>query len=88
MAHGFGIKFITHEKEKSCKIKDILNRNMEAEDKKAGIFIGPEGGFTDDEIESAKNFNIKAVKLNNRVLRAETAAFTALTIFLYEMEDL
>ena len=42
--------------------------------KQIGIFIGPEGGWTDQEIEAAKTNNIKIASLGNLTLRAETAA--------------
>ncbi|MFA6497570.1 MAG: RsmE family RNA methyltransferase [Patescibacteria group bacterium] len=41
------------------------------------LFIGPEGGFTDSEIEKTKGANTKVVQLGSLVLRAETAAVVA-----------
>ncbi len=49
---------------------------------KAAIFIGPEGGFSPDEQTLLKGYaNIVAVSLGPRVLRADTAALAALTIW-------
>lgn len=42
-----------------------------------GIFIGPEGGFENAEIEAAKNADAKIISLGKRILRTETAAITA-----------
>ena len=43
------------------------------------IFIGPEGGFTQQEIHLLSHFkNSTAIKLSGHILRAETAALTAL----------
>lgn len=39
----------------------------------ATLLIGPEGGFTDDEEESARAAGFQAVKLGPRILRTETA---------------
>lgn len=39
-----------------------------------GLFIGPEGGWDDEEIKSAKENNFKIISLGNLILRAETAA--------------
>jgi 16S rRNA (uracil1498-N3)-methyltransferase len=38
------------------------------------IFIGPEGGWTEEEIQKAKNLNFKIASLGKLTLRAETAA--------------
>ena len=45
------------------------------------ICIGPEGGWMEEEIESAKNSGCGVFCLGPRVLRAETAAIAALSIF-------
>lgn len=44
------------------------------------MFIGPEGGWTDQEIESFRAARIPAVKLAATILRVETAAIAAATI--------
>ena len=41
------------------------------------VLIGPEGGFTDQEIEAAARYGYEIVSLGIRRLRAETAAITA-----------
>lgn len=45
-----------------------------------GILIGPEGGFTDEEIASLHEKGAKIVTLGSRILRTETAGFTAITM--------
>ena len=47
-----------------------------------GILIGPEGGFTDEEVEFFKTRNTPVVTVGPTVLRAETAAIVALTLAL------
>ena len=42
-----------------------------------GIFIGPEGGWTEEELKSAKDSKFKTVSLGKLTLRAETAAIVA-----------
>lgn len=54
--------------------------SFDAKGKKAAILVGPEGGFSEDELNllRKKNFT-KAVSLGPRILRAETAVFAALS---------
>lgn len=44
------------------------------------VVIGPEGGFTDDEVLSAKEAGFSIASLGPRILRAETAAIVACAI--------
>ena len=41
------------------------------------VIIGPEGGFSDDELDAARTFSWNIVKLGDRILRTETAAIVA-----------
>ena len=52
-----------------------------------GIFIGPEGGFEESEVEKAKELNINPVTLGKRILRTETAGLTTLSILMYLLEE-
>ena len=64
-----------HEKEENSilQISSLLNNNDIA------IVIGPEGGFTNDELELlASHKNTKSISLGSNILRAETAAITAI----------
>lgn len=52
------------------------------------IFIGPEGGFTEAEIEKARGKGVVPVTLGRRILRTETAGIAAITMVLYQLGDL
>ncbi|HYP39251.1 MAG TPA: RsmE family RNA methyltransferase [Chloroflexia bacterium] len=52
------------------------------------IFIGPEGGFSDDELLAANERGVQLVNLGPRTLRAETAAAAALAMTLYELGEM
>lgn len=52
-----------------------------------GIFIGPEGGFEEAEVEMAKEKRAVPVTLGRRILRTETAGMTMLSILMYHLES-
>lgn len=69
-----------------CKITEKFRKD---EKKSIGILIGPEGGFSEEEVETFKNLdNVKTITLGNRILRTETAGFYALSIILFLLEGL
>ena len=53
---------------------------------KIGVFIGPEGGFTEKEISKATECNAKIISLGKRILRTETASITALSMLMLYAE--
>ncbi len=69
-------KYIAHCREGvKQNLKTIYSKN-----KSAIILIGPEGDFTKDEIELAKQNGFKEITLGNSRLRTETAGVVACTI--------
>ena len=52
------------------------------------LVIGPEGGFTEAEVDEAKERGAVPVTLGNRILRAETAPLVALSCMLFARHDL
>jgi 16S rRNA (uracil1498-N3)-methyltransferase len=61
-------------KELLPKIREIGTTN---------IFVGPEGGFSEKEIEMARKFNAKAFSLGPRILRTETAGVAIASTILF-----
>jgi 16S rRNA (uracil1498-N3)-methyltransferase len=53
-----------------------------------GLFIGPEGGFTEAEIAAATAAGIAPVTLGRRILRAETAAAVATALALAALGEM
>ena len=51
-----------------------------------GILVGPEGGFEDKEIDLARQAGAVIVSLGQRILRAETAAVTAVAMGMLHVE--
>lgn len=54
--------------------------------KTVGIIIGSEGGFEESEIELAKQSGGKIISLGKRILRTETAAITAVSMCMLNIE--
>ena len=52
------------------------------------ILIGPEGGFSTEEAEQAKATGFQPITLGKRILRAETAALTAIAILQHLLGNL
>jgi 16S rRNA (uracil1498-N3)-methyltransferase len=67
----------------------VLREIIKGEDSKKkniALFIGPEGGFAEDEIADAGSRGVKSFSLGKRILRTETAAIVTSAIILYELE--
>ena len=74
--------------EKSAQKIDTLISDKNAEHHKIMILIGPEGGFSEIEIEQAKQNGFTAYSLGPRILRAETASFAACTLVQHILGDI
>lgn len=74
---------IPYEKEENREIRQFVSQ---FQGQTIALFIGPEGGFAEEEIELAEKAGILPVTLGKRILRTETAGLAALTILLYELE--
>lgn len=53
---------------------------------KIAVFIGPEGGFGEEEVDLASEKGFIPVTLGKRILRTETAGMTLLSILMYQLE--
>ena len=52
-----------------------------------GIFIGPEGGFAEEEVEQAINTGAYDITLGKRILRTETAGMALMSVLMFETEE-
>jgi 16S rRNA (uracil1498-N3)-methyltransferase len=53
-----------------------------------GLFVGPEGGFSESEIEALKQTGAETVSLGANIFRMETAAIVFPALVMYELSDL
>jgi 16S rRNA (uracil1498-N3)-methyltransferase len=74
------------EEEDSNDLKSALKASPPAANF-VGI-IGPEGGFSREEITAAGDAGFASVSLGERILRADTAAITMVAVVQYELGDL
>lgn len=51
------------------------------------VFIGPEGGFEESEIQAAIDAGMKPITLGKRILRTETAGMTVMAWLMYQLEE-
>ncbi|MFV9511014.1 16S rRNA (uracil(1498)-N(3))-methyltransferase [Tepidibacillus sp. LV47] len=82
MEHEF--TFIAYEKENTMTLYQALAKNLEQ--KRIMLVIGPEGGFSEKEIEEAKKRGATSISLGKRILRAETAGLVGVANLLYHLE--
>lgn len=52
-----------------------------------GIFIGPEGGFEEEEVEQAAAAGARPITLGRRILRTETAGMAVMAMLVYLLEE-
>ncbi|MBO4687525.1 MAG: 16S rRNA (uracil(1498)-N(3))-methyltransferase [Clostridiales bacterium] len=74
------------EEEKEGKLGEILAEVDFETYPKIAIFIGPEGGISEEEAKMAEEYGAKLVTLGKRILRTETAAPAVLAMLVYRSE--
>lgn len=58
------------------------------ENKRVALLVGPEGGFSDRDLQQAHKKNICGVSMGPRILRTETAGLSAIAILQSQFGDL
>lgn len=79
---------VPYENQQGYGMKKLANNLDKNSIKNVAIVIGPEGGFEEEEIGKLKAKGANIVTLGPRILRTETAGFTALSLIMYELADL
>ena len=91
--HAGGLSLILWEEGGLSNLRDLLRHAPAGQARSwppltINLFVGPEGGFTSDEITLARRYGPIPVTLGPRILRAETAGIVAAAAILYELGDL
>lgn len=85
--NGFDRCLIASPYERQITLQKSI-RSETKELKSIALLIGPEGGFTEQEIDAAVEAGAIAVSLGPRILRTETAAIVTAAIVLYELNQM
>lgn len=79
------VKMIPYElAEGMAQTKEIISSLPENAD--IAVFIGPEGGFEEAEIQAAREVGVVPITLGKRILRTETAGLTVMAWIMYQLE--
>lgn len=81
-----GTSLICYEGEHRFSLRQAYEERKNDRTTPISFFIGPEGGYSDDEVELAENAGIRPVSLGNRILRCETASGFALACAAFAFE--
>lgn len=84
VGQDYDLALIAYEQEQQQKLSDHLNNHSTGS--KILVVIGPEGGFSEEEVSQAVNNGINSVSLGKRILRTETAGISGLAIIGYHFE--
>ena len=85
-AHEMDVRMIPYELAEDMRhTKEIIEAVKAGES--VAVFIGPEGGFEESEIQEALTAGIEPVTLGRRILRTETAGMTVLSWLMYHLES-
>ncbi len=85
-AKDMDVKWIPYEHAEGMKkTKEMVESVLP--NQKVAVFIGPEGGFEDSEVEKAFAQGIEPMTLGRRILRTETAGLTVMAWVMYQLEN-
>lgn len=88
-----GLSLMAWESERRAGLQSVLAEKADLNSPSGrplsvNLFVGPEGGFTSEEVSVASDFDITPVSLGPRTLRSETAALAFAAVVLYHFGDL
>ncbi len=82
------LKLILWEQEAGTGLREIMHEDQYRDTRDFHVVVGPEGGFTGEEVNRAAARNFISVSLGNLVLKVETAALAILSVLQYERGNL
>lgn len=85
-ASKMDIKIIPYELAEGMKDTKAIIGSLQ-DNQSVAVFIGPEGGFDEKEIQAAVQNGLQPITLGKRILRTETAGLTVLAWIMYQLEQ-
>jgi 16S rRNA (uracil1498-N3)-methyltransferase len=86
IGHEFDLALLPWELEKENTLKKSLQSLLVHPQPRIIILIGPEGGFSNQEVDLAREAGFVTTSLGKRILRSETAGMAALSSIMYELD--
>ncbi|MGM0556019.1 MAG: 16S rRNA (uracil(1498)-N(3))-methyltransferase [Myxococcota bacterium] len=85
-----GPSFVAHTDERPRSVRDVIESEglSDADCDAASIWIGPEGGFDEDEIDALTDAGVHPCHMGPRILRSETAGIVGVSLLQALLGDL
>lgn len=80
-----GLRLLLSERTEAPGLKSVIGKNTTV--REAVFAVGPEGGWTDEELEQARNAGFAGVSLGRMILRTETAVAAGLAALNYALGE-
>ena len=84
---AYDLKLVCAERSQTNGIKEVLN-SIQSKVQKVLLLIGPEGGFTENELKQALSSGFTSVSLGKRIYRSETVGMLLSGILFFYFNDL
>jgi 16S rRNA (uracil1498-N3)-methyltransferase len=80
------LRIVLSEVETAVSVRELCGAGASARGSSLVLAIGPEGGWTNPELEALAEAGWKSASLGKTILRAETAAIAALAVVMAEVQ--
>lgn len=80
------LTIVLWEDEQTVRLKEVL-RNKKENIAAINIIVGPEGGLSEQEVAQLREYGVVSASLGKRILRTETAGLAAVSMILYELDE-
>jgi len=79
------VNLFAYEGASETSFKKSLQGQLTSSTDEVNLFVGSEGGFSDEEVKAFSSLGVKPVSFGNQVLRVETACVALISSIKYEL---